>query len=87
MTAKHYIAATLASFVTLASVAPAFADSYYDGIDINNPRGSLSAPKKTSVARDIRTQSADYGYPGAGTAQPVLSKGGEGEYYQGINRR
>ncbi len=90
MTTKHFIATALASFVTLASVGPALAAfDYYEGVDINAKSGASSAVKKSddSATGGIRTNSATYGFPTAAEpGRPVISKGGEGEYYQGISR-
>ncbi|YCI06290.1 hypothetical protein M1D34_30215 (plasmid) [Ensifer sp. D2-11] len=90
MTIKHYIAAALASFVALASVAPALANfDYYEGADINVKRGATSAAKKLDgrATGGIRTKAATYGFPSTAKPDPRVVKGGEGEYYQGLSRQ
>jgi predicted transcriptional regulator len=89
MTIKHFIAAALASFVALASVAPALANfDYYEGVDINAKRGVASAAKKPDgrATGAIRTKAATYFFPSTAKPVPQVVKGGEGEYYQGLSR-
>ena len=90
MTTKHYIAAAIVSFGTLASFGPALAAfDYYEGVDINAKSRAASAAKKTDdgATGGIRTNSATYGFPS--TVKPVqrVVKGGEGGYYQGLSRQ
>ncbi|MDW9610840.1 hypothetical protein GHK78_10140 [Sinorhizobium meliloti] len=87
---KHFIAISLASFVALGSVGPALASfSYYEGVDINAKSQGTSAVMKTDdrATGRIRTNAATYGFPNGAASAPRVVKGGEGEYYQGINRR
>lgn len=90
MTTKYLIATAVASLVAVASVGPALATgSYYEGIDINAKSRAPSAAKKIDgrATGGIRTNAATYGFPNATEPRPVIAKGGEGEYYQGLSRR
>ncbi|MDK1378316.1 MULTISPECIES: hypothetical protein [unclassified Sinorhizobium] len=79
----------------LGAAAPAFADSYYQGIDPNNPPGTqnqVRAPVMQSrgapaTVDEMPTGSIDNGrviYPNSGSSYQPRYNGGDGDYYRGI---
>ena len=81
--------------VTMLIAGPALADSYYQGIDVNNPPGTQNTHKamplmKRSAAR-VDTMSTG-SISRTATPTPVYRdrqpfggyQGGDGDYYQGI---
>ncbi|WP_429806634.1 hypothetical protein [Ensifer sp. B1-9] len=81
--------------VTMLMAGPALADSYYQGIDVNNPPGTQNTHKamplmKRSAAR-VDTMSTG-SISRTATPTPVYRdrqpfggyQGGDGDYYQGI---
>jgi len=89
MNTKYRIVTALASLITLASVGPAFATGdYYAGVDVNAQRERPAAAKVTDrrATGSIGTKASTYGFPNARETRPAF-KGGEGEYYHGINPR
>ncbi|MDK1386998.1 hypothetical protein ILFOPFJJ_01385 [Ensifer psoraleae] len=87
------VAFALSSVVGAA--APAFADSYYQGIDPHNPPGTQNQVRSTVIPQnrgvpgtvdEMPTGSIDNGrviYPNTGTYQERYDPG-EGDYYRGI---
>ncbi|MBB4185539.1 hypothetical protein [Sinorhizobium terangae] len=80
----------------LGGAAPALADSYYPGIDPNNPPGTQNQVRATAMPQnrpaavdEMPTGSIDRNgriiYPNSGgsTLQPRYQTG-EGDYYRGI---
>ncbi|WP_331371602.1 hypothetical protein [Sinorhizobium chiapasense] len=79
----------------LGAAAPAFADSYYQGIDPNNPPGTQNQRRAAVLPQNVGTPatvdqtptgSIDNGrvlYPSGGSYQQRYQTG-EGEYYRGI---
>ncbi|MEY9162975.1 hypothetical protein ABIE78_001094 [Sinorhizobium fredii] len=78
----------------LASVAvPAFADSYYQGIDTNNPPGTQNRtrvlmPRRAAPSNvDVMPTGSIDGqrvYPSGGATYRERYETGEGQYYRGI---
>ncbi|MGF6174131.1 hypothetical protein [Ensifer sp. 4252] len=93
MSLRNSLAALVLSTAVAGIAAPAFADSYYQGIDPHNPPGTQQrvrvAPMGTSVAPVDRMSTGSiyrtapprviYQQPGNDRYQ-----GGDGDYYQGI---
>lgn len=81
--------------VTMLMAGPALADSYYQGIDANNPPGTLNTHKTTPMtkryAAPVDTMSTG-SINRTSAPTPVYRErqpfggynGGDGEYYQGI---
>ncbi|MCA1407901.1 hypothetical protein I6F26_11255 [Ensifer sp. IC3342] len=81
----------------LGAAAPALADSYYPGIDPNNPPGTQNQVRATAVPRsqgapatvdEMPTGSIDRNgqviYPSGGSSLQPRYQTGEGDYYRGI---
>ncbi|MBD9647787.1 hypothetical protein JVX98_08900 [Ensifer sp. PDNC004] len=81
--------------VTMVIAGPALADSYYPGIDVNNPPGTMNThktmtPMKRPTASVDTMSTGSINRPAAPT--PVYRdrnpygqyQGGDGDYYQGI---
>ncbi|WP_457583773.1 hypothetical protein [Ensifer canadensis] len=97
MSLRNSLAALVLSTAVAGIAAPAFADSYYQGIDANNPPGTQHrvrvAPMGTTVApvdrmstgSIYRTAPPRVMYPQP-YPQPSDNRyqGGDGDYYQGI---
>ncbi len=89
---RNSLAALVLTTAITGIAAPAFADSYYPGIDVNNPPGTqhrvMAAPMathSTSVDR-MSTGSIYRTTPPRVYQQPANDRyqGGDGDYYQGI---
>ena len=83
-------AAFVLSSALVGAAAPAFADSYYQGIDPNNPPGTQNQirmmPRNPSAVDRTTTGSIDGRrviYPNGATYQERYDTG-EGDYYRGI---
>lgn len=89
---RNSLAALVLSAAAFGIAAPAFADSYYPGIDVNNPPGTQNhmkvAPMGTSTTHVDRmsTGSIYRTAPPRVYQQPANDRyqGGDGDYYQGI---
>ncbi|MNT19472.1 hypothetical protein D3C72_1547320 [compost metagenome] len=95
MSVRKLIAALSVTTLIAGAAGPVLADSYYQGIDANNPPGTQNrvrvAPMGATMA-PVDTMST--GSISTGTVSPRVMyrdsspfgrhQGGEGEYYQGI---
>ncbi|WP_077960518.1 hypothetical protein [Ensifer adhaerens] len=81
--------------VTMVMASPALADSYYQGIDVNNPPGTQNTRKAmTPMTRPSATvdRMSTGSINRTSTPTPVYRdrspyggyQGGDGDYYQGI---
>lgn len=90
---KTSFAAFVLSSALAGVAAPAFADSYYQGIDPHNPPGSQSQGQQLLFPRMTSPSNVDVMPTGsiddrrvvpAGSLYRERYNGGEGEYYRGI---
>jgi len=90
---KTSFAAFILSSALAGVAAPALADSYYQGIDQNNPPGSRSQRQRVLLPRMSAPSNVDVMPTGSIDGRRVVPadrpyreryQGGEGDYYPGI---
>ncbi|CAN7372356.1 MULTISPECIES: hypothetical protein [Ensifer] len=91
MSVRKLIAALSVTTLIAGAAGPVLADSYYQGIDANNPPGTQYrarvAPMRTTVAPvDRMSTGSIYRTVPRAYQQPLTDRyqGGDGDYYQGI---